>query len=79
MLTKMKSALFFYLVLFLNVALMCVDAKADWSRDKDPKRWIDDADDTLKRLVSRPVFTRPAKNIILFLGDGIFISQIITR
>lgn len=66
----MKPTQWLYVFFVLNVAGFSVNAQADWSKDKDPKRWIDDADETLKKLVGRPVYTKPAKNIILFLGDG---------
>lgn len=48
----------------------------DWSEDKNPNKWNNQAKETLENLLNRQLNKNLAKNIILFLGDGMGIGTI---
>jgi alkaline phosphatase len=48
----------------------------DWSQDEDPARWSKLASQTLNDLLKRQVNNKIAKNLIMFLGDGMGINTI---
>ena len=62
----MKPIILFIIVtIFLNV-----NASRDWSNDKKPERWNKYASDKIRKILNRDINGNVAKNIILFLGDG---------
>ena len=42
----------------------------DWSADFNPEKWNKDGLKNIKRILNRQLNANVAKNIILFLGDG---------
>lgn len=66
----MKSVILF---IFLNHLVFCY---VDWANDRDPKKWNDQAKETLENILNRKINKNIAKNIILFLGDGMGIGTI---
>ena len=62
------------------VAFLCflctINCASDWSGDKDPQRWNDYAFDKIQANLKKRMNTNLAKNVILFLGDGMGISTI---
>ncbi|XP_042144123.1 alkaline phosphatase, tissue-nonspecific isozyme-like, partial [Ixodes scapularis] len=44
--------------------------------DLEPKYWVQHGQDTLKRLLETDVVDAPAKNVIVFVGDGMGISTV---
>ena len=67
--------IFVYKFLFVLHALL-TDAFVDWSQDKDPQKWNRMAKETLDNLLNRKLNHNVAKNIILFIGDGMGISTV---
>ena len=51
-------------------------ANPDWSADMSAKRWNVDATQRINKLLNRRFNGNLAKNIILFLGDGMGISTV---
>ena len=69
----MRTFAFFvcYIVLFANAA------QFKWpERDRSPERWINDAKENIDSLLKRKLNNNIAKNLILFLGDGMGISTV---
>ena len=50
--------------------LAITNASKDWTGDIKPERWNSYAENKLKQILTRDVNGNVAKNIILFLGDG---------
>lgn len=42
----------------------------DWSEDQNPEKWYDDAKRNIEHILNRQLNGKIAKNVILFLGDG---------
>ena len=42
----------------------------DWSTDMNPEKWYDDAKKNIEHILNRHLNGKIAKNVILFLGDG---------
>jgi alkaline phosphatase len=53
-----------------------INGIADWSSDIDPNKWNKQARETIENALFKPDNTNVAKNIIIFLGDGMGISTI---
>lgn len=66
----MKSVIF---LMFFNQLVFCYN---DWSSDRDPQKWNNQAKETLENLLNGKINKNIAKNIILFLGDGMGIGTI---
>jgi alkaline phosphatase len=68
--------LLFREILLLASIVCSIKCAVDWSADEFPKKWNDYAkfkiEDNLKRTVNGKV----AKNVILFLGDGMGVSTV---
>ncbi|RNA26010.1 alkaline tissue-nonspecific isozyme isoform X1 [Brachionus plicatilis] len=60
-------------ILLLSHFVYCY---VDWSSDKNPLKWNNQAKQTLEHLLKRKINKKVAKNIILFLGDGMGIGTI---
>nr|UHN91762.1 AKP3 [Brachionus rotundiformis] len=60
-------------VLLLSNFVYCY---VDWSSDKDPQKWNNHAKQTLENLLNKKINKNVAKNIIIFLGDGMGIGTI---
>ena len=50
--------------------------RVDWSVEKDPSFWNDQARSSIDELLQRQENHRLAKNVILFLGDGMGVSTV---
>ncbi|KAM7312378.1 alkaline phosphatase, tissue-nonspecific isozyme-like [Ixodes scapularis] len=48
----------------------------DVPEDLEPKYWVQHGQDTLKRLLETDVVDAPAKNVIVFVGDGMGVSTV---
>lgn len=67
------------LILFLVQIALLLDSLngfKDWSKDRSPERWNSEAKATLKKLLGRGLNKNIAKNLIIFLGDGMGISTV---
>ncbi|CAN7984808.1 unnamed protein product, partial [Ixodes hexagonus] len=51
-------------------------AAADVPEDLDPNYWVQLGQETLNRLLETDVVNAPAKNVIIFVGDGMGISTV---
>ncbi len=49
---------------------------ADWSSDKNPDKWNRQAEETIQNLLKKKMNTNKAKNLIMFIGDGMGISTV---
>lgn len=63
---------------FLAVsAIIClVHAFADWSADMNPDKWNKQAKENIYKILSKKRNQNIAKNLILFLGDGMGITTV---
>lgn len=50
--------------------------RIDWSIEKDPSFWNEQARAAIDEILHRPENRRRAKNVILFLGDGMGVSTV---
>jgi len=67
------------IVFFLAISLVYVSQVsgfADWSEDQKPEKWFKNAKDHLDRLLKQKHNTNIAKNLIMFLGDGMGITTV---
>ena len=44
---------------------------ADWKSDENPQKWMDQAKKTINSILNSKINQNVAKNLIIFLGDGI--------
>ena len=66
-------------ILLSNVLLLLVVINAgriDWSIEKNAPFWNDQARLSIEELLQRRDNTRIAKNVILFLGDGMGVTTV---
>jgi alkaline phosphatase len=56
-----------HLIIFVN---------CDWSRDQQEVRWNSEASKTIDEILNHQINKNVAKNVILFLGDGMGISTV---
>ena len=56
--------------LILNMIIAGYFCNKDWSADMNPEKWNKDGLKNIKRILNRQLNGNVAKNIILFLGDG---------
>ena len=63
-----QSLIYFGILLLLSSA----SAFQDWSADICAKKWNDYAFNKLTEQLNKKINTNIAKNVILFLGDGLF-------
>jgi alkaline phosphatase len=68
----MKLYVFFYFLL-INVN---GDQFKWYKEDENPKKWINNAKETIDSLLKRKLNGNIAKNLILFLGDGMGIPTV---
>ena len=60
----------------LSVLPQIINAFADWSNEMDPAKWNREAKEALDNILNRQANTNLAKNIIIFLGDGMGPSSV---
>ena len=53
-----------------NLILLFTVTSADWSADQDPEKWNQAARNAIDSLLNRKQNKNIAKNLIMFLGDG---------
>lgn len=58
-------------VVGLSVVVAVANAQSDWSADMDRKRWYDYSKKKLDESLKRRLNGNLAKNVIMFLGDGL--------
>ena len=63
-----QSLIYFGVLLLLS----STSAFQDWSADISAKKWNDYAFNKLTEQLNKKIKTNIAKNVILFLGDGLF-------
>ena len=73
---SLKMLLAFCLLTLLMEHVDVARANPDWSADMSAKRWNVDATQRINKLLNRRFNGNLAKNIILFLGDGMGISTV---
>jgi hypothetical protein len=67
--------LVFSITLWLNIYDLLESSK-DWSQDIQRERWNNEAIENINRILNKKLNGNIAKNIILFLGDGMGMSTI---
>jgi alkaline phosphatase len=65
----------FVILILINLVNIIVTDK-DWSNDVYAERWYDDARKNIEHILNRRLNGGLAKNIIMFLGDGMGISTV---
>ena len=67
---------FYYLVAFLACSFLVCSSRAQqsWLEDQYPDKWNDLARNSLNSLLNKKTNKNVAKNIILYLGDGMGMS-----
>jgi len=63
------------LCLFMFFANLILCDK-NWSNDINPEKWYDDARKNIEHILNRRLNGGLARNIIMFLGDGMGISTV---
>lgn len=64
-----------YGLILLSLVIACHCGK-DWSDDQYPKKWNDYSKQRIDKMLTRKLNGNVAKNIILFLGDGMGITTV---
>ena len=67
---------FIDLNLWLLLSLASVACFSDWSQDMDPNKWNSYARDKLDAIINQKRNRNVAKNVILFIGDGMGITTV---
>jgi alkaline phosphatase len=71
------SLLLLSIVLTLSsIAVDDVSCELDWSAEKQPSKWMDYSKVQLNKVLNRKLNGKIAKNVILFLGDGMGVSTV---
>ena len=61
---------------FLFYLNLIIFVRCDWRRDQEEVRWNAEASRTIDEILNHQINKNVAKNVILFLGDGMGISTI---
>lgn len=64
------------IVLLSCLVVGTISGFKDWSKDRAPEKWNKEARVTLDELLVRGINKNIAKNVILFLGDGMGVSTV---
>lgn len=72
----MNNLLIFYKTVLMMGCFGKILGGKDWSRDRSPEKWNKEAKLTLDNLLNRGINKNIAKNVIVFLGDGMGISTV---
>ena len=64
------------LFLVCLISIYFVNGAVDWSEDKYPEKWNKQAYNNIYNILRRKNNRNIAKNLILFLGDGMGISTV---
>ena len=72
----MKSKKNMRVSLGLIFLISLASCTVDWSDDQRPDKWNKHAQDTIDQLLNRKINQNIAKNIILFVGDGMGVGTI---
>ena len=64
--SRMHSSILFT----CNLLLLFSVTAADWSSDQDPEKWNQAARNAIDSLLNKKLNKNIAKNLIMFLGDG---------
>jgi len=70
---KVRFLLLFFAVLFV------VSCSKDWSADEKPDKWINYSKDKLDQILNRKINGQIAKNILIYLGDGMGVSTVTVK
>ena len=75
---SIKQRLFCHLYqIFILIALPFYSYEfTDWKSDENPQKWNNQAKQTLDDLLKSKINQNVAKNLIIFLGDGMGISTV---
>ena len=63
-------------ILILLTLISYINTIKDWSADELPIRWNNEASQRINEILNRRLNGNIAKNVILFLGDGMGISTV---
>lgn len=64
------------MIIFLIPVELINGGRTDWSIEKNPSFWNEQARLDIEKVLARKMNKRVAKNVILFLGDGMGISTV---
>jgi alkaline phosphatase len=67
---------FKFVILILVNLVNIIATDKDWSNDVYAERWYDDARKNIEHILNRRLNGGLARNIIMFLGDGMGISTV---
>lgn len=62
--------------IFLILVLFKLSFAKDWSHDQSPLKWNNQAKESIEKILFRKLNKNVAKNLILFLGDGMGIPTV---
>ena len=65
-------------LVILSIIIACYCDKS-WSEDENPKKWTDYNNNRIDKILKRKLNGNVAKNVILFLGDGMGITSVTVR
>lgn len=70
-----------HLVIFLIICLSVgrLDGSKDWSNDENRDRWNKYSTDRIDEILKRDLNGNVAKNLIIFLGDGMGMTTVTVR
>ena len=66
----MRGKLVKFLIIFTCSIASSLCDEESWSDDQEPEKWNKQAFETLNNLLNRDLNNNIAKNLIMFLGDG---------
>jgi len=66
----------FFKTVFILILLFNTHESSDFFNDQNPQKWNEQAKQTIESLLKTKVNQNIAKNLIIFLGDGMGISTI---
>ena len=72
---KKSASLFVFCVVFISIPLKS-DTFVPWSADENPEKWHAQAKETIDNILNRKINKNVAKNLIIFIGDGMGVSTV---
>ena len=76
MIKSLTTRIYFGILFCVCVQSLLVDSSVDWSEDRNPEKWNNLAKKTLENILNRKLNRNIAKNLIMFIGDGMGISTV---
>ncbi len=71
-----KSFSFYQVALLSLLVVVYVQCSKDWTEDEYSYKWYDYSKNRINKVLNRKINKNVAKNIVLYLGDGMGMSTI---